>query len=85
MDFLLVLPEPCLICLSLAMNFPVCLADPAIRYEKTYGLMLLSTKELNNPLVQGQNNQSQQRGVATASVSTSIHLLLALYIHAHIL
>ena len=48
----------------------VCLADPASRYEKAYGLMLLSTKELNNPLVQGQNNQSQQRGLATASVST---------------
>jgi len=51
-------------------DISVCLADPASRYEKTYGLMLLSTNELNNPLVQGQNNQSQQRGVVTASVST---------------
>ena len=76
-ELLAALPDPCSICLLMAtIDISVCLADPASRYERTYGLMLLSTKELINPLVQGQNNQSQRRGLITASVS--IQLLLSL-------
>ena len=71
-ELLTSLPEPCVICLLLGPdttgNESQCLADPASRYEKTYGLMILSTKELKNPLAQGQNNQSQIRGLLTASV-----------------
>ena len=70
-------PEHCLLCLELEFlvtNQSRCLTDPASRYQKTYGLMMLSTKELKNPLAQGQNNQSQHRGLLTATVSAVVQL-----------
>lgn len=45
-----------------------CLTLPASRFETNYGLMLLSTKELNNSVASGFNPQSQFRGYLATSV-----------------
>ena len=66
------LPESCIICFFLEVNISnetECLTIPASNFEKTYGLMLLSKKELINSTANPFTNQSQIRGYLTASVS----------------
>ena len=63
--------ESCLLCLIdnvLVTSDSQCLTTPASDYEMTYGLMILSKKELKNQTVMPHNNQSQMRGILTASV-----------------
>ena len=65
------LPQPCLLCLLydfIVTNETRCVTEITSNYERTFGLMILSTKELKNPMVIPQNNQSQLRGILTASV-----------------
>ena len=65
------LPQPCLLCLFynfIITNETRCLTDVTSNYERTFGLMILSTKELKNPMVIPHNSQSQLRGILTASV-----------------
>lgn len=47
--------------------------EKASRYEMTFGLMILSKKELSNTSVEGFNNRSQFRGFLQATVSDMIN------------
>ena len=70
------LPESCNLCLFFEVNSSnetECVTT-ASDYEKTFGLMLLSKKELINPTANPFNNQSLIRGYLTASVKIS-HVL----------
>ena len=50
-------------------NISRCSYDPAVNYEKTYGLMLLSKKEITENKTDGYlGNVSQARGFLQASV-----------------
>ena len=63
--------KSCLLCFVdnvLVTSDSSCLTAPARDYEITYGLMILSKKELKNQTVMPHNNQSQMRGILTASV-----------------
>ena len=62
---------PCKLCLFLEFlvtpDTP-CRTALARDNERTFGLMILSTKELKNPTANPYNNQSEFRGFLTASV-----------------
>ena len=65
------LSKSCLLCLFdhvLVTSDSPCLTTPASDYEMTYGLMIISKKELKSQTVMPHNNQSQIRGILTASV-----------------
>ena len=70
------LSVPCLLCFtfqtSLSINETECTTILASNYDRTFGLMLLSNKELKNSTVHPFNNQSQARGFLTASVRTYV-------------
>jgi hypothetical protein len=59
----------CLLLEFNSSNETECLTIPASNFERTFGLMLLSKKELLNPTANPFNNYSQIRGYLTASVS----------------
>ena len=99
LNIMATIPETCRICFALeffATNQSRCLSEPASRYDRTYGLMILSTKELKNAKVLKQNNQSQFRGILTAAVSyclkdlhrdethTHTHTHIHTYTHTHV-
>lgn len=76
------MPEPCILCLVYEMTTTEqtqCRTSPVSNYEKTYGLMLLSKKQLINPRVNSYINQSQIRGYLSASVSLRIYISLLFY------
>jgi hypothetical protein len=65
------LSDDCIRCLFrevVVTNQTRCLTVPARDNERTFGLMMLSTKELKNPTASPYNNQSQIRGFLTTSV-----------------
>ena len=69
------LPEPCSLCLLFegsTTDDTQCRTSPASNFEKTFGLMLLSKKELLNPRANPYNNQSLIRGYLTASVKITV-------------
>ena len=68
----------CASCFELYLSSPsgisTCLIDPAYRYEKTYGgLMMISKKELKDTQASGYTDQSWYKGYLKATVSSSLH------------
>ena len=71
------LADECTLCLFLETsitNETMCRASPASSYENTFGLMILSKKELINPRSSPFNNQSSIRGYLAASVCSCSNL-----------
>ena len=60
--------QECADCIS-TLGPNVCLASPADRFQRTYGLMLLSRRELKDTRASGYNPQSQFHGYLRATVS----------------
>ena len=76
------LARPCILCLLydfIVDNETRCRTAPAGNYERTFGLMILSKKELKNTTVIPQNDQSQLRGILTASVRKPSYGIM--YVH----
>ena len=59
----------CLIFEFNSRNETDCLTIPASNFERAFGLILLSKRELHNPTANPFNNHSLLRGYLTASVS----------------
>jgi hypothetical protein len=66
------LSAECKLCLLLnvATGLTNCVTEPVTNYEQSFGLMLLSKKEINASRIQGYlGNVSEARGYLQASVS----------------
>ena len=66
------LSEPCRICLQtyiITSEISTCLTDPADRYVRSYGNMLISRKELKDRKAAGWDSNHQFYGYLQASVS----------------
>ena len=69
--------DKCADCITLYLpspsGFTACLSDSADRFERHYGLMLISRRELKNTKVSGFNPLSQFRGYLKATVSLPVY------------
>ena len=78
--------QQCRNCISIYLvvgDFTSCLTEPADRYQTSYGLMLLSRKELKDTQASGFTSQSQFRGYLRATVSVIIKFL-AMHYSTHV-
>ena len=70
--------EECSLCLAYeasVTNTTECSTLLASNYEQTFGLMIISKKELKNPTADRFNNHSMIRGFLTASVMKFMHAI----------